>query len=111
MNAAAGGPSSQIVLDLGTGPFALFAIIAADAGAGHVYAVEANKDAAKSARETIKKAGYQDKITVLEGFSTDITLPNNIKADFAVAEIIGSVATEEGAYATILDAYMHMAYT
>jgi hypothetical protein len=108
LNSAPGGPSSQIVLDMGTGPFALFSIIAADAGAGKVYAIEANKDAARSARETIKKAGYEDKITVLEGFSTDISLPDDVKADFVVAEIIGSIATEEGAFATLLDAHSRL---
>lgn len=99
-------PNSQIVLDLGTGPFALFAVIAAKNGAKHVYAIEASKEAAASARETVRKLGYDDKITILEGFSTDITLPE--KADFAVAEIVGSVATEEGAYATIYDAHQRL---
>jgi len=65
-------PNSQIVLDLGTGPFALFAVIAAKNGAKHVYAIEASKEAAASARETVRKLGYDDKITILEGFSTDI---------------------------------------
>ncbi|KAL9179374.1 hypothetical protein ACHAXT_008664 [Thalassiosira profunda] len=108
LKSAEGGPESQVVLDLGTGPFALFAIIAAKNGAGKVYAVEASKEEAKSARETVKKLGWEDKITILEGFSTDITLPDGIKADFAVAEIIGSVASEEGAYATILDAHRRL---
>lgn len=93
-----------MVLDLGTGPFALFAIIAADNGAGKVFAIEANKEAAALARETVKKMGYEDTITILEGFSTDVSLPDGIKADFVVAEIVGSISTEEGAYGTILDA-------
>ncbi len=108
LNSAPQGPESQTVLDLGTGPFALFAIIAAQAGAGKVYAIEANPEAAKLARAQIKKFGFEDVITVLEGFSTDITLPDGIKADFAVAEIIGSVATEEGAFATVLDAHKRL---
>lgn len=96
-------PESMIVLDLGTGPFALFAIIAAQAGAGKVYAIEANPEAAQSARTYVKNAGYSDVVTILEGFSTDITL--NEKADFCIAEIVGSVASEEGVYATIRDAH------
>ncbi|EJK47937.1 hypothetical protein THAOC_33308 [Thalassiosira oceanica] len=95
-------PDSQVVLDLGTGPFALFAVMAAEAGAKHVYAIEASADAAASARDVIRKKKLEDKVTILEGFSTDVTLPE--KADFAVAEIVGSVATEESAVATILDA-------
>ena len=108
LNIAEGGPGSQTVLDLGTGPFALFAVIAAKNGAGKVYAIEASKEAAASARDTVKKLGYDTKITILEGFSTDITLADEEKADFAVAEIVGSVASEEGAYATILDAHKRL---
>ena len=100
-----GNPGTQVVLDLGTGPYAYFAIVAAKHGAGKVYAIEASKEAAASARTAVQKAGYDDKITILEGFSTDITLPDGIKADFAIAEIVGSVASEEGVIATILDAH------
>ncbi len=102
---AGGGPETQVVLDLGTGPYAYFAIVAAKYGAGKVYAIEASKEAAASARIAVQKAGYNDKITIIEGFSSDITLPDGIKADFAIAEIVGSVASEEGAIATILDAH------
>lgn len=108
LKSAEGGPESQVVLDLGTGPFALFAVIAAKNGAGKVYAIEASKEAATSARDTVKKLGFEDKITILEGFSTDITLPDGIKADFAVAEIVGSVSSEEGAYPTIVDAHQRL---
>lgn len=67
LKSAEGGPESQVVLDLGTGPYALFAVIAAKNGAGKVYAIEASKEAAASAREIVKKNGFQDKITILEG--------------------------------------------
>ena len=100
-----GGAST--VLDLGTGPFAIFAIKAAELGATKVYAIEANKEAAKTARETVAKKGYDDIITVLDGFSTDIELPE--KVDLVVAEIIGSIASEEGVVATIADAHKRFA--
>lgn len=108
LKAAPNGPESQVVLDLGTGPFALFALMAAENGAGTVYAMEANPEAARSARATVTKAGFNDVITILDGLSTEITLPDNVKADFCVAEIIGSVVSEEGAYATILDAHQRL---
>lgn len=101
---AASPPDSLVALDLGTGPVALFAIIAAELGAKHVYAIEANPAVAASARTAIDKAGWTDIITLLEGFSTDVVLPE--PADFCIAEICGSVATEEGAYATIRDAHV-----
>mmetsp|Transcript_23553 Transcript_23553/g.52213 ORF Transcript_23553/g.52213 Transcript_23553/m.52213 type:complete len:546 (+) Transcript_23553:1000-2637(+) len=103
------GEGASTVLDLGTGPFAIFAIKAAELGAKKVYAIEANKEAAETARETIAKKGYDDIITVLEGFSTDITLPNDDKVDLVVAEIIGSIASEEGVVATIADAHKRFA--
>ena len=96
-------PEEMVVVDLGTGPFALFAIIAAQLGAGKVYAIEASPDIAQSARATIKKAGFDDIITVIEDFSTNVILEQ--KADFVIAEIVGSVASEEGAYATIKSAH------
>jgi len=57
------------------------------------------------ARRTIKQFGFDDVITVLEGFTSDVSLPNGEKADLVLAEIVGSVASEEGAFATILDAH------
>jgi SAM-dependent methyltransferase len=98
-------PETQTVLDLGTGPFALFAIMAAECGAGKVYAMEASPDAAAAARAFVKKTGYDDIITILEGYSDQVELPNNDKVDFVIAEIVGSIASEEGAYATIRDAH------
>ncbi len=95
------------VLDLGTGPFAIFAIRAAELGAKKVYAIEANKEAARVAQETVDKKGYGDIITVLEGFSADIELPE--KVDLIVAEIIGSIVSEEGVVATIADAHKRFA--
>ena len=39
---------------------------------------------------------------MVEGYSTKVELPE--KVDVCVAEVIGSVATEEGVYRTIRDA-------
>ena len=96
-------PENLVMLDLGTGPFCLFAMIAADLGVGKVYAIEANPAAAASARAVVARAGYEDFVQVVEGFSCEVQLPE--KVDFCVAEIIGSVASEEGVYATIRDAH------
>lgn len=98
---AAAPANTLTVLDLGTGPFALLALAAARAGAKKVYTIEANKEAAKRARDALRSARVSN-VEVIEGFSTAISLPE--KVDVLVAEIAGSVASEEGAYATIRDA-------
>lgn len=101
-------PNSLTVLDLGTGPYALLALAAARAGARKVYTIEASAEAAKRARKAISAAKDVPAgvIEVLEGFSTSINLPE--KADLLVAEIAGSVASEEGMIATIRDAQQRL---
>lgn len=92
------------VLDIGTGPFAVLSLLAAESGARKVYAIEVNPDAARRARETIAAAGWSDVIEVYEGFSTVVELPE--KVDLVVSEIVGSIASEEGLHATIQDAHV-----
>ena len=89
----------KVVVDLGTGALALLAIIAAEAGAEHVYAIEVQAAAAASARQAVSAAGLSDKITVLHGFSTDATLELPAKATLLVHELIGEIAGEEGVVA------------
>jgi len=67
-----------------------------------VYAIEAQPEAARRARQAVRQAGFDKTIEVLDGCSTAVTLPE--KADLVVAEIVGSIASEEGMYATIRDA-------
>ena len=91
------------VLDIGTGPHAVLALLTAEAGARKVYAVEVNPDAAACAREAVRAAGWAAVVEVIVGFSTEVTLPE--KVDLVVSEIVGSVASEEGLYATTADAH------
>ena len=69
----------------------MLALIAARAGARKVYAIEANAEAVRRAREAVSRATDVPPgvIEVLEGFSTAVTLPE--KADLLVAEIVGSI--------------------
>ena len=98
------GREGLTVLDIGTGPFALFALVAARAGAKKVYAVEGNPEAAERARNTIAEQEDvpEGVIEVIEGFSTAVTLPE--KVDLVCAEIVGAFATQENICATIQDA-------
>ena len=78
----------RVVVDLGTGALALLAIIAARAGAKHVYAIEVNAGPAESARQAVEAAGLSDRISVLCGFSTDKKLVLPALADLMVHELV-----------------------
>jgi len=99
-----GQEGKATVLDIGTGPFALFALVAARAGAKKVYAIEANPEAVARAKAFVAKADDipEGTIEIIEGFSTAVTLPE--KADLVVAEIMGGIASEENCIASIRDA-------
>ena len=92
----------RVCLDLGTGALALLAVMAAQAGARHVYAIEANQEAAGQAQATVDELGLSEQITVLHGYSTDVQLPE--RAELLIHEIIGEVAGCEGVVAAVLDA-------
>ena len=92
-----------VILDLGTGAQALLALEAARAGAKKVYAIEAQASQAALAREAVAGAGFAEIVEIVEGLSTEVTLPE--KVDLLVSETVGSVASEEGLYATIADAH------
>uniref|UniRef100_A0A7S1NFQ9 Protein arginine N-methyltransferase domain-containing protein n=1 Tax=Eutreptiella gymnastica TaxID=73025 RepID=A0A7S1NFQ9_9EUGL len=97
----------SIVLDIGTGS-GLLAMMAARAGAKHVYAIEANPDIAEKARKVIKANGYHDKITVLTGKSDDIKAGEGelmpVKADIVVTETMGADLLSELMYNILDDA-------
>ena len=93
-----GAVPGKRVLDIGTGPEALLAIVAAKAGATSVVACEVNPAAAAAAVEAVRAAGLEDKITILTGHSSELDLP---PVDVVVSEIVGDIASEEGMAATL----------
>lgn len=92
----------RTVLDIGTGQDAVWALAAARAGAQHVWAVEVIPKSAQIARQVIEEAGYSDRVTVVEGLSTEISLPERV--DLCVSEIIGTLGGSEGAGSVLRDA-------
>ncbi|WP_413805996.1 50S ribosomal protein L11 methyltransferase [Streptomyces sp. OE57] len=92
----------RTVLDIGTGKDAVWALAAARAGARHVWALEVIPKSARIARQTIEEAGFADRITVVEGLSTEIELPEPV--DMCVSEIIGTLGGSEGAGSVLRDA-------
>lgn len=91
----------DIVVDLGTGSGVL-AMAAARSGARHVYAIEASPSMCEVARRNFEINGLADRITLLQGLSTQVTMPE--PADLLVSEIIGSDPYAEGVLAYIRDA-------
>ena len=90
----------DIVVDIGTGT-GILAIGAVRAGAKHVYAIEAT-EIGKTAQELFEANGVADQITLLSGWSNQITLPE--KADVLVSEIIGHEPLGENVLETTIDA-------
>jgi ubiquinone/menaquinone biosynthesis C-methylase UbiE len=90
----------DVVLDIGTGTGVL-AIAAAHAGARHVYAIEAS-GIGKIAEAIFKANGFADRITLIGGWSTQVTLPE--KADVLISEIIGNEPLGERVLETTMDA-------
>jgi hypothetical protein len=93
--------AGKIVLELGTGRKALWAICCAQAGARKVYAVEANQ---RAYQESLKflKARDIDNVHLIYGFSDRITLPE--RCEVLVHDLIGNIASAEGMIPFIEDA-------
>jgi len=91
----------RIVLELGTGRKALWAIYCARAGAKRVYAVEANKRAYEDSLDCVRSQGLGN-VTVLHGFSDRIELPE--RCDVLVHDLVGDIGSSEGMIPFIADA-------
>jgi protein arginine N-methyltransferase 1 len=94
--------SGKVILDIGTGAHANWAIVAAQAGAARVYACEVLEDSARKARELVSRLGLADRITIFRGLSTDISLPERV--DVCISEVLGCIGSGEGAITVLNDA-------
>ena len=95
----------DVVVDIGTGT-GILAIAAALAGARHVYAVELTA-MAETARRGITANGLADRVTVVHGTSTEISLPE--RADVVISETIGDDLFDESILPTLADAAARLA--
>jgi hypothetical protein len=93
--------AGKVVLDLGTGRRALWAVCCAEAGARKVYAIEANERAYQSALKYVRSRGM-DGVTLIHGFSDKVSLPE--RCDVLVHEIVGCIGSSEGMVAAVADA-------
>lgn len=89
---------NKVVLDVGTGS-GILAIWAAQAGAKHVYAVEATF-MATHARTLIEANGLKDKITVIQSSIEDVELPE--KVDVIISEWMGYFLLRESMFDSVI---------
>jgi Flp pilus assembly protein TadD len=100
----------DVVLDIGTGS-GLLAMMAARAGAAHVYACEAESLIAAKARDIVAKNGLSERITVIAKKSTDLRVGDDLpaKADVLLSEIVDVELLGEGIIETLDHALAELA--
>lgn len=100
----------DVVLDIGCGA-GLTAMLAARAGAKHVYTCEQQPLIAAAAERVIAANGLSDRITVLAKWSHEIVIGEDMpeRADVVISEIVDTVLLGEGALATLTHAMAKLA--
>ena len=96
----------SVVLDIGTGS-GILAMMAAEAGAAHVYTVEVNSTIGDISREIIANHGLSDRITVLSPYySTEVRFGYEMqeRADVLTAELLGNDTLAENILSITSDA-------
>ncbi len=88
----------RVVLDVGSGT-GILSLFAAEAGARHVYAVEAS-GMAPIAEKVVRDNGLQNAITVLHGSLEDLELPEPV--DVIISEWMGYALLFEGMLSSVL---------
>lgn len=85
------------VFEVGTGS-GILAMLAARAGAHHVYTCERREDVANVAREIVERNGFADRITVITKDVRDLQLGVDLpdRADLFVAEVVDNNLLGEG---------------
>jgi amino acid adenylation domain-containing protein len=91
--------TDKTVVEIGTGQDIILSRFCLEAGAKKVYAIEMDDGSYHIARETIKKLGIEEKITLIHGDATMVELPE--KVDVCLSEIIGTIGGAEGAAAIL----------
>jgi hypothetical protein len=93
--------SDKVVLELGTGRKALWALCCAKAGAKRVYAIEANKKAYETSLEFVTSQGVRN-VHLICGFSDEVELPE--RCEVLVHDLVGDIGSSEGMVPFIEDA-------
>ncbi|MCF7971293.1 MAG: amino acid adenylation domain-containing protein, partial [Methylococcaceae bacterium] len=85
----------KIVVEIGPGPELILSRLALEAGARKIYAIELLAETFHKARQTLKRLGLEDKITLIHGNALEVQLPE--KVDYCISEIVGGIGGSEGA--------------
>jgi protein arginine N-methyltransferase 1 len=93
--------AGKVVLELGTGRRALWAVCCAHAGAKQVFAIEANKKSYEASLRFLE-ANKIDSVRLINGFSDKVELPQ--RCEVLVHDLIGNIASSEGMIPFIEDA-------
>ena len=89
-------------MDVGSGT-GLLSLFSAQAGAKHVYAIEAGKGIFTLSKEIVKANRLQDKITIINGEVEKIELPDGVKqVDIIVSEWMGMYLLHESMLNSVL---------
>ncbi|MCP4304358.1 MAG: class I SAM-dependent methyltransferase [bacterium] len=91
---------NSVVLDIGAGT-GIFALLACQYGARHVYAVEPD-DAIALAPDLATANGYADRLTCIQDLSTKVTLPK--PADIIISDLGGLLPPFQKHIPSIIDA-------
>ena len=89
-----------VVVEIGAGPGTL-AVVAAQLGARHVYAIEPNA-VIQVAREVVASNGVGDRVSCIQGLSTSVALPE--RADVIVSDLRDVLPLFSQHIASIVDA-------
>jgi predicted O-methyltransferase YrrM len=99
----------HVVLEIGTGA-GLLAMLAARAGAKHVYTCEANPALAAAAADIIARNGLADRVTVFPKMSTQLAVGPDLpdRADVLLSELFSPQLLSEEAIPTLNDAFARL---
>jgi hypothetical protein len=93
--------ADKVVLELGTGRKALWAVCCSEGGARKVYAVEANERAYRESLQYLEARKITN-VHLVFGYSDKITLPE--RCEVLVHDLIGDISSSEGMIPFIEDA-------
>lgn len=97
---------NKVVLDPGTGSEMILSRHCIDAGARKVYGIEIARPAYDAAAENIKKLKLEDKMELIFGDISQVSLPDKI--DFCISALAGNITSTDGCITIINNLKSHL---